>query len=146
MDRIDLALLRALEKDARKSYRDLAKETHVSISTVSARVKKLRDEGVVRGYTVVIDPRAVGYDLTVVIGVRIAKGKLLEVQRRISNFDSVFGVYDVTGEWDSLVLARFRTRNELDKFVKSILALEHVERTYTHLVLNTVKEEVRVPV
>ena len=146
MDRTDFALLRALEKDARKSFRDLAKEVHVSISTVSARMKKMRDEGVVKGYTVVVDPRAVGYDLNVVVGVRIAKGRLLEVQRKIANFDSVFGVYDVTGEWDSLVLARFRTRAELDRWIKQLLALEHVERTYTHVVLNTVKEEVRVPV
>jgi DNA-binding Lrp family transcriptional regulator len=146
VDQVDTALIRALQKDGRKSYRDLSKDVRVSISTVSARLKRLRESGTLKGYTVIVDPLAAGYDLTVLVGVRITKGRLLETQKKIAQTEAVFGVYDVTGDWDSLVLARFRTRRELDRFVKHLLSLEHVERTNTQVVLNTVKEEVRVPV
>ena len=66
------------------------------------------------------------------------------MHEKISSDPRIFGVYDVTGEWDSMVLARFKDREELNDFIKEILALPYVERTGTQLVLNTVKEEKRV--
>jgi DNA-binding Lrp family transcriptional regulator len=80
----------------------------------------------------------------VVVGVKIAHGKLLEAQQKIAKLARVFAVYDVTGDWDSIIIARFRDREELNDFVKDLLAMPHVERTGTQLVLNTVKEERRV--
>ncbi|HVM45102.1 MAG TPA: Lrp/AsnC family transcriptional regulator [Candidatus Thermoplasmatota archaeon] len=144
LDDADLALLRALNVDARKSYRDLSKELGLALSTVSARVKRLEEQGYITGYVPVVDPVKLGFDLVVVIGVKIAHGKLLEAQKRIAKAPRVFGVYDVTGEWDSIVLARFRSREELNDFIKDLLSLPYVERTGTQLVLNTVKEEKRV--
>ena len=74
----------------------------------------------------------------------IKKGTLMDVQASIANHSRVFGVYDVTGEWDSLILARFKNREEMDNFIKTTLSQEHIERTSTSLVLNTVKEEPRI--
>lgn len=144
LDEADHAILRALNVDARKSYRDLSKELGLALSTVSSRVKRLEELGYIQGYVPVIDPVKLGFDLVVIIGVKISHGKLLEAQRRIAKVPRVFGVYDVTGEWDSIVLARFRNREELNDFVKELLGLPYVERTGTQLVLNTVKEEKRV--
>lgn len=144
LDDVDVSLLRALNQDARKSYRDLAKESGLSLSTVSARVKRLESEGYIAGYVPVLDPQRLGFDLVVIVGVKITSGKLLEAQARIAKMGRVFAVYDVTGDWDSTILARFRDREELNAFVKDILSLPYVERTSTQLVLNTVKEEKRV--
>ncbi|HEX2021857.1 MAG TPA: Lrp/AsnC family transcriptional regulator [Candidatus Thermoplasmatota archaeon] len=144
LDDADVALLRALNQDARKSYRDLAKELGLALSTVSARVKRLEEEGYIVGYVPVLDPARLGFDLVVIVGVKITAGKLLEAQQRIARLPRAYGVYDVTGEWDSMVLARFRSREELNGFIKDLLALPYVERTGTQLVLNTVKEERRV--
>lgn len=144
LDDLDTKILRSLNKNARKSFRDIARELGISLSTVSHRVKRLEEAGVVRGYVPAIDAHRIGYDLVVIIGVRIAHGRLLDVQQRIAKDHRVFGVYDVTGEWDSMILARFRDRNELNDFIKDMVSLEHVERTATQLVLNTVKEERRV--
>jgi DNA-binding Lrp family transcriptional regulator len=144
LDDLDVKILRSLNKNARKSFRDIARELGISLSTVSHRVKRLEESGVVKAYVPAIDPQRIGYDLVVIIGVRIARGKLIDVQQRIAKDHRVFGVYDVTGEWDSMILARFRDRNELNDFIKDVLSLEFVERTTTQLVLNTVKEERRV--
>lgn len=144
LDDADTAILRALNQDARKSYRDLAKELGIALSTVSSRVKRLEEQGYVTGYVPVIDPVKLGLDLVVIIGVKITAGKLIEGQKRIAKAPRVFGVYDVTGEWDSIVLARFKNREELNDFIKELLSLPYVERTGTQLVLNTVKEEKRV--
>jgi DNA-binding Lrp family transcriptional regulator len=56
----------------------------------------------------------------------------------------VYGVYDVTGDWDSIIIAKFKNRNELNNFVKNMLSIEYVERTNTSVILNIVKEEKKV--
>jgi DNA-binding Lrp family transcriptional regulator len=146
LDELDVSILRRLNEDARQSYRKIAKALGVSISTVSNRVKRLEADGVVAGYVPVLDPKRIGFDIVAIIGVTISRGRLLEVQRRIGKDERVFGVYDVTGEWDSVIMVRFRSTRELDGFVKKLVAMENVERTYTQVVLNIVKEEKRVVV
>jgi DNA-binding Lrp family transcriptional regulator len=144
LDGLDLEIIRHLNQDARKSFRDVARQLGVSTSTISARVRRLEKRGIITGYVPVIDQRKVGFDLPVVVGLRISKGKLLEVQRKIAEDPRVYGVYDVTGEWDSIIMARFKNTSELDSFIKGVLSQPYVERTYTQVVLNTVKEEKRV--
>lgn len=144
LDDLDVRIIRALNQDARKSYRDLSKELGLALSTVSSRVKRLEQQGYIVGYVPVLDPQKLGYDLVVIVGVKIASGELLEAQARIARMPRVYAVYDTTGDWDSLVLARFRTRDEVNAFVKDLLELPSVERTTTQLVLNTVKDEKRV--
>lgn len=146
MDELDRAILQSLNEDARKSYRDIAKELHVSLSTVSHRIKKLEEEGIIRGYIPLIDAQKVGYTLPAMIGVKIGHGKMIEVQKKIARDARAWAVYDVTGEWDSMILARFKDREELNAFVKDILATQFVETTYTQVVLNVMKEERRVQV
>ncbi len=146
LDETDREILRSLNENARKSYRDIARELGIALSTVSSRVKRLEEDEIIQGYIPVIDPEALGFDLVVVIAVKISHGNLIEVQSTISKRPEVFGVYDVTGGFDSVILARFRSRSELNDFVKEVLALPDVEHTTTHLVLNTIKEEARLPV
>ena len=144
LDDLDLRILRILNTDARKSFRDIAREVDASISTVSNRIRKLEQEGVVAGYAPLIDESRLGFDILAVVGVKIHKGKLLEVQRRIAKDDRVTHVYDVTGEWDSIVVVRLKNTRELDTFIKRLGSMEYVENTYTQVVLNVVKEERRV--
>src|SRR5207249_1456401 len=144
LDELDVKILRLLNADARKSYRDIAKATDASISTVSSRVRKLEDLGVITGYVPVLNEARLGYDVLAVVGVKIHKGKLLEVQRRIAKDDRVTHVYDVTGEWDSIVVVRLKNTRELDAFIKLLGWMDYVENTYTQVVLNVVKEERRV--
>lgn len=146
LDDLDRQILRLLGRNARLSYREIAVKLGVSTSTVSARIKRLEDEHLVRGYIPDLDPRALGLELTAIIGLRIGHGKLLDVQRAVARDERVFAVYDTTGEWDSFILARFKGTRDLDNFVKKVLAIPDVERTNTSVVLNTVKEELRVVV
>jgi DNA-binding Lrp family transcriptional regulator len=120
--------------------RKISEEVGVSLGTVSNRVRKLEETGVVLGYTVLLDPEKIGWDLNVVIGLRIQKGRLIEIQEKIAKDPRVYGVYDVTGDFDSMVMARARDRSDLDELSKNVMSVDGVERSVTHLVLNTVKE------
>ena len=144
LNEIDSELLVQLSKNGKASQRILAKETGAALGTVNAHVKQLENRKIIKGYFADIDPEKVGFKLTAIINLRIKKGTLIDVQASIAKHSRVFGVYDVTGEWDSLILARFKDREEMDKFIKTTLSQKHIERTSTSLVLNTVKEEPRV--
>ena len=144
LDELDMRILRLLNADARKSFRDIAKAVDASISTISNRVRRLEEEGIISGYAPILDESKLGFDVLSVVGVKIHKGKLLEVQRRIAKDDRVTHVYDVTGEWDSIVVVRLKNTKELDAFIKRLGSMDHVENTYTQVVLNVVKEERRV--
>ena len=146
LDDTDRKLIEALQEDSRTSMRKLAEKIGVSFGTVGNRLVRLEERGVIKGYGVRLDADKIGWDLTVVIGLRIVKGKLLEVQHRIAADPRVFGVYDVTGEMDSLIIVRVQDREDLNDFTKTVLSSEGVVRSVTHVVLNTVKEDtVRLP-
>jgi DNA-binding Lrp family transcriptional regulator len=141
----DLArkIVRALNQNARKSYREIAKEVGTSATAVINKVRKLEASGAIKGYVPVVDPGHFGIDLVAIIALRISKGKLLETQEKISSDRRVAAVYDITGEWDSLVIGTFKGRDDLNDFIKGVLSLPFIDRTVTHLVLNVVKDEKR---
>lgn len=146
IDELDRKIVRALNGNARKSFRVIAKEVGTSAPSVIHAVKKLEAAGAIRGYVPVVDPEYFGLGLAAVVAVRISKGRLIETQKRIAQDPHVAAVYDVTGDWDCFIVGRFADREDLNGFVKGLLALPHVDRTVTHLVLNVVKDEPRVPV
>ncbi len=143
---LERKIVKALNKDSRKSFRQIAKEIGSSAPVVINKIKKLEKIGVIRGYIPVVDPEYFGYSLIVVVAIRISHGKLMETQKKIAKNPNVFAIYDITGEWDSLAIARFKNRKELNKFTKSLLSEKYVDRTITHIVLNTVKDERRISV
>jgi len=141
LDEIDRKIIRVLEKDARTSLRKISELVDVSLGTVSNRVKKMENNGVIMGYSVILNPDEIGWELNVVIGLRIQKGRLIEIQEKIAKDSRVHGVYDVTGDFDSMVIAIAKNRKDLDDLSKNVLSIDGVERSITHLVLNTVKEK-----
>lgn len=146
LDDLDRSILEELNADARRSHREIAHRLKVSPTTVSARVSRLEAQGTIRGYIPVLDDEQLGWDLWAVVGIRILKGRLREVEERLAKDPRAYVIFDVTGDYDALLIGRFRDRRDLDRFVKHALQDPHVERSNTQVVLNRVKEERRVPV
>ena len=140
VDETDVQILELLLADARLSSRQIARRLAVSVGTVLGRIKRMEREGVIRGYSAVLDHEKLGYELTVVTEIMVSKGKLLEMEREVAKWSTVCCVYDVTGETDAVVIAKFHGREELSGFTKRLLSLPFVERANTHVVLTTVKE------
>jgi DNA-binding Lrp family transcriptional regulator len=141
LDEIDFKILRQVLKDARMSCRKIADEVDMSPPTVLSRVQKLEKEKIIKSYSALVDHEKLGYDLTAIIEVTAVKGKITEVQKHISKFANVCAVYDITGLTDIIVVAKFKNRKDLSDFVKEEMALPYIDRTNTHMVLVTVKED-----
>jgi DNA-binding Lrp family transcriptional regulator len=144
IDELEKKIVWALNLNARKSFREIAKEVGTSATAVINTVKRLETAGAIKGYIPVVDPEYFGIHLVAIVAVRISQGKLLETQKKISQDPRVTAVYDVTGDWDSFIVGYFKDREDLNRFIKKLLALPCVDRTVTHIVLNVVKEERRV--
>lgn len=141
---MDRKILQAYLSDSRISYRGLAHKLSISTTTVQSRTSKLEKAGIIRGYSAIFDHEKVGYQLTAITEISVAKGKLLELEREVAKLPQVLAVYDVTGLTDAMVIAKFKSREELSKFTKTLLAMPFIERTNTHIVLTTVKEDFRL--
>ena len=144
IDEIDRKILRELLANSRLSYRQIAKRIKLSPATVLTRIKKLELKGLIRYYTTIMDHERLGYDLSTIIELNISKGKLIDVEEEIAKSANVLGVYDITGTSDAMILAKFKTRRELNSFIKKILKMPFVERTNTRVILNTIKEDFRL--
>jgi Lrp/AsnC family transcriptional regulator for asnA, asnC and gidA len=141
IDDLDLKIIKELQKDGRASFRDIAEKVGVAEGTVYNHVNKLIEARIIRKFIPDIDYSKIGYDLTVLIGLNTEGGGLQDIERRITESPNVNAVYDVTGEYDAMIVAQFRTREELNEFVKGLLSVQGVKRTNTMLVLNTMKEQ-----
>ena len=143
LDKIDEKILKNLIVDARVSARQLAIKLGMSTVTILSRIKKLEKDGIIKGYAVLIDHEKLGYDITAIIEI-MAKKDLIGIEEKLSRIDNVCGVYDITGNTGTIIIAKFKERNELSVFVKSLSSMTNVENTITHVVLNTAKEDFRL--
>lgn len=144
LDKTDERILKNLMVDARSSARQLALKLGMSTVTILSRIKKLEKEKIIKGYTALIDHEKLGYNLTAIIEIIAKKDKILDIEVELSKMDNVCGVYDITGNTDTLVIAKFKSRNELSEFVKGLASIQNIENTITHVVLNTAKEDFRL--
>jgi DNA-binding Lrp family transcriptional regulator len=144
LDQTDERILKNLMVDARLSARQLGIKLGISTVTILSRIKKLEKEKIIKGYTALIDHEKLGYDLTAIIEIIAKKNKILDIEAELSKLENVCGVYDITGNTDTLIIAKFKSRSELSEFVKGLSSIPNVENTITHIVLNTAKEDFRL--
>jgi len=141
IDERDRKIINSLLEDSRLSYRQIAKKIGVSVATVMNRINNLEKNKIIKNYTTIVDYEKIGYDIEVIFEVRISKGKLFEVEEKIATNPNVFAVYDITGEFDAAILARFQSRRQMDAFLKKMQTYPFIERTLTKVILNTIKEK-----
>jgi DNA-binding Lrp family transcriptional regulator len=141
---LDSKILAELLRDSRLSFREIARRVGSSVGTVLSRVRRMEEAGVIKGYTAILDHEKLGYQLTAITELTVSRGRLLEVEREVAKLPNTCAVYDVTGDVDAIVIAKFKRREDLSNFTKGLLALPFVERTNTHVILTTIKEDFRL--
>ena len=138
---LDIDILKILSQDGRKNKSTIAEDLKRSPNTIIKHVQNLEDKDVIKNYGIQIDYEKLGYNIIAIIELTISKGKMLDVEKKIAQIPNVFGVYDITGTYDALILARFKTKDGLSRMIKDIHTSPYVERTNTHIVLNVIKEK-----
>ncbi|MEM2309464.1 MAG: Lrp/AsnC family transcriptional regulator [Candidatus Bathyarchaeia archaeon] len=143
LDELDLRIIGLLQEDSRISFNKIASKLGISVGTAYNRIKSLEEKGILKGYTVIVDPAKIGYGTIAIILIQAEGAHLVDVENEVAKMDNVVAVYDITGDFDIAVIARFKDRFGLNAFVKKILSMPYVRRTVTNVVLNVVKEDFR---
>jgi len=144
LDNIDIEILRLLQEDSRTSYRNIANKLGLSVGTVHNRLKRLTSEGIIRTFSTILDPEKLGFELTAIILMQVEGAHIVDVEKVLARSPPVIAVYDITGDFDIVIIAKFRGRAELNKFIKDVLRMPHVKRSVTSIALNVVKEDVKL--
>lgn len=139
LDELDKKIVELLSADSRLSYREIAKKLGVSHINVSSRIKKLEDEKIIRGYTVILDPEYLNlYSLCIRISAKTG-ANLATVGREIASLPRVYVVLRVSGDCDLLVLGMCKDRQEALDLISKISSIKGIEKVESHVVLETIK-------
>jgi len=142
----DLEILKLLEEDSRKNYKDIGEKVGKAASSIHNRINKMIDNEIIKRFTIEVDSKKIGYSITAIILLQIKGSYIAEIQDKLKGNINVYGIYDTTGDWDSILLVKFKKIEDLNAFLKKINKLQHVERTSTSVCLNVIKEHVVFPI
>jgi len=150
LDDTDRAILQLLQTDGRISNADVARRVGLSAPATHARVKRLEDAGVIRQYATVLDRETLGFDMVCYINVSLQLHQFEAIERfkeLVRDMPEVLECHHITGEFDYLLKAVFRNRNELQQFIVNRLTpIPGMARINTSLVLVEIKATSALPV
>jgi DNA-binding Lrp family transcriptional regulator len=141
---LDLQIIKLLQEDCRLSFNKIARKLGISVGTAFNHVKNLEKKGILKGYTVIVDSVKLGYSLTALMLIQAEGSYLTHVENEIAKTANAVAVYDITGDYDAAVIAKFKDRASLNAYVKNLLALPHIKRTVTNVALNVIKEDLEL--
>jgi Lrp/AsnC family leucine-responsive transcriptional regulator len=145
IDEIDKQILNIVQKDARISNAEIARQVGLAPSAVLERVRKLEERGVIRGYATEIDAAEVGYGLTAFVAVRTHEC-CSETDKFLAQIPEVLEVHDVAGEDSYLLKVRVKNAKDLSRLLRERLKnVPNVAATKTTVVLQTIKETTALP-
>lgn len=142
MNAIDSKLLKRLQKDGRASWATLGKLVDLTPPAVAERVKRLEEQGVIKGFSALLDPSQIGLELTAIVAVTLERPKdrkaFLEL---VDDLPEIQECHHVSGEHDYMLKIRCAGTADLERIVSDELkSVPGVMRMHTTIVLRTTKE------
>ncbi len=140
LDELDMKIISILQKDASLSYSDLARQLGQNESTIRKRVLTLRERGVIKKYTIIVDNLKIGYNSIAVVGFDVDPGMLLEVAQKLAEFEEVKYVATSTG--DHMIMAEIwgKEGRDLAQTLSKIGSIQGVKKICPSILLEKVKE------
>ena len=140
VDETDKEIMRMLQRDARLSYRSVAKALSISTGTVSQRVKRLVEMGAIKRFAAIINPEMLGRRYTMLVMVRTRSGAQLEdVVAEIESLHESCCIHTITGDYHLQVIVRLTDTHSAAKFLETVRNLQGVEFVTSFLVLKSYK-------
>lgn len=149
LDSIDLKILRIVQRDGRIAITDLAEQVNLSPTPCARRLKRLEDEGYIRGYHASLDAKKVGSGLQAFINIRLgdhAEQTVADFQTALLHRPEVVAAYTITGSSDFLIHVMTADLDDLSEFTtRTLLRMPGIRETQSSIVLSVLKAETAVP-
>jgi len=137
MKTVDQKLLSILKSDARISTSDLARKLDLSRSTIQSKIKKLEQEGVIKGYTVMYGDEYQNKLVSAHVLIKVIQKLTDKTNRELSNMTEVWALHAISGDFDLIAMLKTETTQALSRVLDEISNLEGVERTNSSVILET---------
>lgn len=142
MDKIDYDILKLLQRNSRQKASSISESVHLSVSAVIERIRKMEREGIIQAFTIKLDYKKLGYDMSAYIGVTLEHpNNYDEFINKISNMESVISCNYVTGEFDFLLVIMTTSTEGLEKVHREIKMIKGVMGIKTFFVLSNIKDD-----
>ncbi|MEM1517789.1 MAG: Lrp/AsnC family transcriptional regulator [Halobacteria archaeon] len=144
LDKRDLEILKALMRDARKSYSELAEELGLPRSTVQEKVKRMLEKGYIKSFTAIPDYSKLGKPATAFV--LISFTPMMDISQRelasmIAKMENVYEVHLISGQWDMILKVRAGSTEEVGRLVvDNLRGIKNISKTETCFVFHTAKE------
>ena len=139
LDEIDKDILRILQEDARTSYRKIQEDLGISIGTIHNRISKLRNTGIIEGFTLRINNEKLGFKLTFLIRINCDGKHTEEILNDIKNIPEVCSIFHTTGEQSAALICRFKESEDVHNFIRELNKKEYITRTNSNMILKEYK-------
>ena len=144
LDETDRRILKLLQKDGRLAHAAIAKKVGLTGPSVLARVRRMEDAGVIRGYSILLDEAALGRPLVEFIRVTLSGTPAGKGENAFETFvkrePAVLACYSVDGEDSYMLAVRTASTDALQALLNQLRAIRNVSRTVTSIALGCVKE------
>ncbi|AFZ70407.1 transcriptional regulator [Caldisphaera lagunensis DSM 15908] len=144
IDDKDILIIKNLEKDSRKPWRQLANELNLSEATIYLRIKKLEENEIIKGFTVKVDPLKIGLAMTVFLLIKVRAENLIQVKKELVRLDYIVELHEITGSYQFLAKLYAPSQREASKAIEEIMKIEGIVEVNTLISLSSLKSEENV--
>lgn len=116
LDNTDQEIIKQLNQNGRKSFRQIAKELNLSVWTITNRVQKLKQTGIIKGFQLQLDYTQLGYNIETFIGIDNT-GNIENIIKRYP--ENIIAAHKTTGQYNTLLITRFKDTTELNIFLET---------------------------
>ena len=143
MDNIDLQILSILKDNARMKASAIANEVNLSVSAVTERIRKLETSGVIEKYTLMVDQKKIGNDVSAVIEVAVEHPRYIDpFINLVGTIPNIISCYCVTGDFDFILKVIIDSSEGLEQIYRLVKGFEGVKETKTYIILKNIKNEI----
>jgi len=142
MDTLDYKILECLKHNARQKASAIGEKINLSVSAVIERIRKLENAGIISGYTVELDMKKLGQDVTAFMEIGLEHPKYYDsFSQAIKNNPNIISCYYLTGDYDFLIKIVTDSSDNLEMLHRHLKSLDGVQSTRTHIVLKNIKND-----
>lgn len=146
LDEDDLKILGVLQGEGDISFSRLGNTVGIPTSTVHDKVKRLISEGIIKKFTIIVDERALGLNVVVLLGVETNAKLYKKVAEKLVDMVEVVEVYGTTAEFDLMIKIQAKNRDELTKILDKVRAIDGIDDIYIFSVLEVFKDQHMRPI
>ena len=148
LDNIDIAIIKSLMQDGRKSFRQIGREIRVSTPTVEARFSRMKGVGIIKNIQPIFDVEKIDSQMSALIFLKTNASQSVDIANKLSSIPQVRGVYKMTGEHNIIIKVIMAQHPEyLEEFIRTKIAnIEGIKSASYQMITKTIKDDQSIPV